>query len=184
MAQPYLSQITMFGGNFAPKNYALCNGQLLAIQQYTALFSLLGTQFGGDGVRTFGLPNLQSALPVGMGQGPGLSNYTIGQIGGAPNVTLNQSMCPPHQHFMQAVNNASATTSMSVSNTVLFGRPPASGATLYANPPQSGQPSLTPQVMASGVCSFQGNNQPHSNLMPSLCITFIIALVGVYPTRN
>jgi microcystin-dependent protein len=186
MAQPYLSQITMFGGNFAPKNYALCNGQLLNIQQYTALFSLLGTQFGGDGIRTFGLPNLQSALPIGMGQGPGLSNYTIGQIGGTPNVTLNQSMCPPHQHFMQAVTNPSATTSSAVSNSVLPGNPSSLGtnAYLYAKPPVSGQPALIPTPLAAGVCSQQGNNLPHSNLMPSLCITFIIALVGVFPTRN
>lgn len=184
MAQPYLSQITMFGGNFAPKNYAFCNGQLLAINQYQALFSLLGTQFGGNGVQNFGLPNLQSALPIGMGQGPGLSNYVIGQIGGTPNVTLNQSMCPPHQHFMQAVTNASATTSSNVSNTVLPGTPSGSGSVgFYANPSLSGPP-LIPQTLAAGVCSYQGNTQPHSNLMPSLCITFVIALVGVFPTRN
>jgi microcystin-dependent protein len=183
MAQPYLSQITMFAGNFAPKSYALCNGQLLPINQYQALFSLLGTQFGGNGVQNFGLPNLQSALPVGMGQGPGLSNYIIGQIGGTSNVTLNQSTVPTHQHFMQAVTNASVTTGTSVSNTVLPGTPPASGAALYANPSTSG-PALIPWPLAAGVCSFQGNNQPHSNLMPSLCITFIIALAGVYPTRN
>ncbi len=184
MAEPYLSQITMFAGNFAPKNYALCNGQLLAIQQYTALFALLGTQFGGDGIRTFGLPNLQSSLPISMGQGTGLSYYTIGQAGGTPNVTLNQSMCPPHQHFMQAVSSASATTSSSISNSVLPGTPPASGAALYAKPPQSGQPALIPHALAAGVCNTQGSNQPHSNLMPSLCITFIIALAGVFPTRN
>ncbi len=183
MAQPYLSQILMFGGNFAPKNYALCNGQLLAINQYQALFSLLGTQFGGDGIRTFGLPNLQSSLPVGMGQGQGLSNYTIGQAGGTPNVTLTQAQVPSHQHFLQAVNAASATTSTTVSNTVLPGTPSASGAALYAVPSTSG-PTLIPWPLAPGVCSQQGNNQPHSNLMPSLCITFAIALAGVYPTRN
>jgi microcystin-dependent protein len=186
MAQPYLSQITMFAGNFAPKYYALCNGQLLAINQYQALFSLLGTQFGGNGVQNFGLPNLQSGLPVGMGQGPGLSNYIIGQIGGTPNVTLNQSTVPTHQHFMQAVSNAGATTGSAVSNAVLPGNPSNLGtnAYLYANPPRSGQPALIPTPLAAGVCSQQGNNQPHSNLMPSLCITFIIALAGVYPTRN
>jgi microcystin-dependent protein len=185
MATPYLSQIMMFGGNFAPKNWALCNGQLLSIQQYTALFSLLGTQFGGDGIRTFGLPNLQSSVPVGMGQGPGLSSYIIGQVGGFPNVTLTQGTVPSHQHFMMAVNNTSTTTSASISNTMLLGSPPASGAALYANPPTGSQPPLNkPQVLAAAVCSQQGNTLPHSNLMPSLCVTFCIALVGVFPTRN
>jgi microcystin-dependent protein len=183
MASPYLSQIMMFGGNFAPKNWALCNGQSLAINQNQALFSLLGTTYGGNGVTTFNLPNLQSSLPVGMGQGPGLSNYVLGQVGGAPNVTLNQATVPPHQHFMMAVTNPSATTSSAISNTVLLGTPSVSGAEFYAKPPTSG-PSLVPQVMAAGACSTVGNSQPHSNLMPSLCITFCIALTGVFPTRN
>lgn len=184
MASPYLSQILMFGGNFAPKNYAFCNGQLLSIQQNAALFSLLGTTYGGNGTTTFGLPNLQSSLPPSFGQGPGLSNYNLGQVGGTPNVTLTQATVPPHQHFMMATTNASATTSSAISNSVVLGTPSASGADLYANPPTSGQPSLIPHVLAAGVCSTVGNNQPHSNLMPSLCITFCIALVGIFPSRN
>ena len=184
MAQPYLSQILMFGGNFAPKNYAFCNGQTLAINQNQALFSLLGTTYGGNGVSTFALPNLQSSLPVGFQQGPGLSNYVLGQVGGTPNVTLTQSTVPPHQHFMMAVTNPSATTSSSISNTVLPGTPSMSGAELYAKPPASGQPPLVPVALAPGVCSTVGNSQPHSNLMPSLCISFCICLAGVFPTRN
>jgi microcystin-dependent protein len=184
MASPYLSQIMMFGGNFAPKNWALCNGQSLGINQNQALFSLLGTTYGGNGVTTFNLPNLQSALPVGMGQGPGLSNYVLGQVGGAPNVTLNQSTVPTHQHFMMASANPSATTSAVISNTVVPGSPPVSGALFYANPPQSNQPPLVPHALAASVCSTVGNNQPHTNLMPSLCISFCIALTGVFPTRN
>ena len=181
MAQPYLSQITMFGGNFAPKNYALCNGQLLAINQYQALFSLLGTQFGGNGVQNFALPNLQSSLPISMGQGPGLSSYNIGQTGGAPYVTLNQQQVPPHSHGFMCAPTPSATTSPSVSGNVP-GSPSASGAALYATPP--GTPPLQPQAMGAGSCAPAGGSQPHSNLMPSLCITFIIALAGVFPTRN
>lgn len=184
MAQPYLSQILMFGGNFAPKGYALCNGQLLSIQQNTALFSLLGTTYGGNGVNNFALPNLQSSLPVSFQQGNGLSNYVLGQVGGTPNVTLTQSTVPTHQHFMMASTSTSATTSSAISNTVLLGTPSVSGAELYAKPPASGQPPLIPQALAPGVCSTVGNSQSHSNLMPSLCISFCIALVGVFPTRN
>jgi microcystin-dependent protein len=185
MSQPYLSQILMFAGNFAPKNYALCNGQLLSIQQNAALFALLGTTYGGNGVQNFALPNLQSSLPVSFGQGVGLSSYVLGQVGGTPNVTLNQSTVPSHQHFMQANPNSSATTSTSISNTVVLGSPPASGASFYANPPNPSQPPLSlPHAMAAGACSTVGQNQPHSNLMPSLCISFAIALSGVFPTRN
>jgi microcystin-dependent protein len=184
MSSPYLSQILMFGGNFAPKGYALCNGQLLPINQNQALFSLLGTTYGGNGINNFALPNLQSSLPVSFGQGPGLSNYNLGQVGGVTSVTLNQSQVPSHQHFMQASTNTSTTTATTVANNV-FGSPPASGATLYANPPNPSQPPLSsPAPMAASVLSTVGNNQPHSNLMPSLCITFCIALVGVFPTRN
>ncbi|SRR5579871_1312879 len=184
MASPYLSQILMFGGNFAPKNYAFCNGQLLAINQNAALFSLLGTTYGGNGTTNFALPNLQSSLPPSFGQGPGLSGYNLGQVGGSPNVTLTQATVPSHQHFMMASTSSSATTSSAISNTVLPGTPSGSGADLYANPPSPGQPALIPHVLAAGVCSTVGNNQSHSNLMPSLCISFCIALVGIFPSRN
>jgi microcystin-dependent protein len=183
MSSPYISQITMFGGNFAPKNYALCNGQLLSIQQNAALFSLLGTTYGGNGTTNFALPNLQSALPMSFGQGNGLSNYALGQNGGVTSVTLTQQTVPSHQHFMMAIKSPAATVA-AISNTVLPGAPPASGGTLYANPPTGSQPPLIPQPLAAATCSTVGNNQPHTNMMPSLCITFCIALVGVFPTRN
>jgi microcystin-dependent protein len=181
MATPYLSQIMMFGGNFAPRGWALCNGQLLSIQQNTALFSLIGTFYGGNGIQNFALPNLQSCLPVGFGQGPGLSNYVIGQTGGSPNVTLTQQQVPTHTHGFMCSPNASATNSPSVAGNVP-GTPPASGANLYATPP--GSPPLQPQALGANAVSPAGNSQGHSNLMPSLCITFCIALQGVFPTRN
>ncbi len=184
MSSPYLSQIIMFGGNYAPKQYALCNGQLLSIQQNAALFSLLGTTYGGNGTTNFGLPNLQSSLPISFGQAPGLSNYTLGQIGGTSQVTLSQAQVPPHQHFMMASTSSSATTSSSISNTVLPGTPSVANASLYANPPAHGQPPLIPVALAGGACSTVGSNQPHSNLMPSQCVSFCIALSGVFPTRN
>jgi microcystin-dependent protein len=181
MAQPYLSQIMMFGGNFAPKNWALCNGQLLAINQYAALFSLLGTMYGGDGTTTFALPNLQSMLPVHVGQGPGLSNYVQGQTSGSPTVTLNQNTTPPHSHFLMA-STANATSATIANN--LPGTPTVAGAEFYAANGAPPLPPLVPEALASATCSTMGGNQPHTNLMPSLCISFCIALVGVYPTRN
>lgn len=181
MSQPFLSQILMFGGNFAPKNYALCNGQTLAINQNQALFALLGTTYGGNGVTTFQLPNLQSSLPLGFGQGPGLSFYNLGQTGGTPSVTLNQSTVPTHMHSFIAATGTAATNSASVANNIP-GSPPASNGQFYATPP--GNPPLQPQAMGAAACSTIGNNQSHTNLMPSLCITFAIALAGAFPSRN
>jgi microcystin-dependent protein len=181
MSSPFLSQILMFGGNFAPKNYALCNGQLLAINQNAALFSLLGTTYGGNGVTTFALPNFQSSIPVGWGQGLGLSFYNLGQVGGTPSVTLNQSTVPTHIHNFMAATGLSATNSATVAGN-LPGAPPASGANFYATPP--GNPPLQPQAMGAAGVSTIGNNQSHTNLMPSLCITFAICIAGVFPSRN
>jgi microcystin-dependent protein len=181
MSSPYLAQIIMFGGNFAPKGYAMCNGQTLPINQNTALFSLLGTTYGGNGVSTFQLPNLQSSVPVSFGQGVGLSYYDLGQTAGAPTVTLSQSQVPTHTHSFMCSNSASSTTSPSISNNVP-GTPSVTNANFYATPP--GNPPLIPQTMLPAACSTVGNNQPHNNLMPSVCVTFAIALQGVFPTRN
>lgn len=182
MSEPYMSQITMFGGNFAPKKYAFCNGQLMSIQQNAALFSLLGTTYGGNGTTNFALPNLQSALPLGWGQGPGLSNYVLGQAGGSQQVTLNQNDVPPHTHFWMASTNPSATTSASIQNTFVTGTPPSASAAFYCNPGVT--PPLIPHTMAPGAVGPSGGSLPHNNLMPSLCITFVIALQGVFPSRN
>jgi microcystin-dependent protein len=171
----------MFAGNFAPKNYLMCNGQTMAINQYQALFALIGTTYGGNGVTTFQLPNLQSSVPVSFNQGPGLSFYNLGQTGGTPSVTLNQSTVPPHTHSFMCSTNPTATTSASVANNIP-GSPSASGANFYATPP--GNPPLLPQAMGAASCSTVGSNQAHTNLMPSLCITFAIAIAGVFPTRN
>ena len=176
MSAPYLSQILMFGGNFAPVNYALCNGQTISISQNTALFTVLGTTYGGDGVNTFQLPNLQSCLPVSMGAGLGLSNYTIGQVGGTANVTLLQSTVPPHSHTFNV--STAAASSATVGNSLV---PAAASGTSYVT---AANGNLTPQQMAASALSTSGQSLPHANLMPSLCITFAIALFGVFPTRN
>ena len=178
MSQAFLGQIMLFGGSFAPAGWAFCNGQLIAISQNTALFALLGTTYGGDGVTTFALPNLQSRVPVHQGQGPGLSSYVMGESAGSTAVTLLSSQMPSHSHLF-AASTASATAASISSNTRIPATPTASGAALYANP---GSPALEFQFV-QGVQNA-GGNQPHSNLMPSLCVTFVIATAGIFPSRN
>lgn len=182
MSQPYVGQIDMFGGNFAPKGFALCNGQLMSPSQNQALFSLIGTYYGGNGITTFALPNLQSALPIHMGHGPGLSNYPIGQAAGSISVTLTVGNLPQHNHMLTATKaNGNSTT---IEPTLIPATASGDSAPLFYANPADGQPALTPKPMAGGVCGFAGQSQSHSNLMPSLCITFIIALQGLFPSRN
>ncbi|MDR3527381.1 MAG: tail fiber protein [Rhizomicrobium sp.] len=180
MSNSYLGQIVMFGGNFAPQNFAFCNGQLLSISQNTALFSLLGTTYGGDGIQTFALPDLRSRLPIHEGQGTGLSLYTIGQNGGVPSVTLQTGQIPSHNHSLNATTaNASAN--------VVNGNVPAQPTTgtppiFYAQAASGVSPTVV--ALAGGVCGQAGQNLPHDNMMPSLCITFLIATAGPFPVRN
>jgi microcystin-dependent protein len=180
MATPFIGEIRMFGGNFAPTNWALCNGQLLGIAQNQALFTLIGTTFGGNGVSTFQLPNLQGRLAVGQGTGPGLSNRVIGQMSGEENVTLTQSTIPNHGHALMA-STANASTA-NIGSTVLPGVV-ASPGHFYAVNDGTSPPPLAGTLPAGSV-GVTGGNLPHSNLMPTLCLTFIIALYGVYPSRN
>jgi microcystin-dependent protein len=186
MSNAFLGQITMFAGNYAPRSTAFCNGQLLAISQNQALFALLGTTYGGNGQTTFALPNLQSQLPIHQGQGPGLSSYNLGQTSGTPNVTLDQNTTPTHTHALSATT-ATATTA-TIGNTVLPGQPTVATApstpAFYAFQGSQPLPTLVPHPMAAGACSTAGGSQPHTNLMPSLCITFIIYLQGIFPSRN
>jgi len=182
MSQPFVAQIDMFGGNFAPKGFAFCNGQLLAITQNQALFSLIGTYYGGNGVSNFALPDLRSRLPIHEGQGPGLSNYVIGQPGGTQQVTLAQSEIPQHMHVLSAAPVAATSTQIG-SSTLPATATGASSPLFYAHYVTGGA-ALTPSALAPNVCGMAGQSQPHSNLMPSLCITFIIALQGVFPSRG
>lgn len=179
MADNFLGEIRMFGGNYAPANWALCNGQLLNIAQASALFSLIGTTYGGNGQTTFALPNLQGRIPISMGQGPGLSNRPIGQSSGTENVTLTANEVPIHSHTFSAT--ADPATIANVGPTVLPAQPTVTGAKLYAV--AGGKPN-TPEALAPTVVGFSGGSQAHSNLMPTLCVTFIIALTGIFPSRN
>ena len=181
MSDVFLGQITMFAGNFAPRGFAFCNGQLLAINQNQALFSLLGTVYGGNGIQNFALPNLQSNLPIGAGHASGLSNYELGQVGGAASVTIDMTMMPTHLHALNATQTLGSATM--IGNGVVPGQPTGTSPEFYASPAQ-GQPPLVPLTMATGVCVPAGGSQPHTNLMPSLCISFIIALQCIFPSRT
>ena len=173
MSEPFLGMIATFGFTFAPRGWALCNGQLLSIAQNTALFSLLGTTYGGDGQTTFALPNLQSRLPLHFGQGPGLSSYDIGETTGVENVTLNQNTLASHNH--SSTTPATAADANSVDPAV--GAVLATGTSIYRVGAASVQMSPTPT-------SLTGGGQPFSDIQPILTINFCIALEGIYPSRN
>jgi len=185
MAEFYLGQIIQGGWNFAPSGTALCNGQTLAIQQYTALFALLGTTFGGNGTSTFQLPNLQGRVPIHWGQGPGLSPYVIGQSAGSENQTLTVQNLPAHTH--PAALNASGGTKATL-------QIPAAGSTLGHSDDRAGTGSLpaiycpantaTNTALGGLTVGPTGGSQPFSNLQPYLAITFAIALVGIFPSRS
>lgn len=175
MSNPFLAEIRIFTGNFAPKGWALCDGQLLPISQNTALFSLLGTTYGGDGKSNFALPNLQGSAPLQAGQGPGLSLRDLGEIGGEQNVTLLQTEMPAHSHTAQA---AAGTGLADPTNNVW-----ASGAKGFGNV-YSPSAQATNVQMNPFATSISGGSQPHNNMMPFLGLTFIIALQGVFPARS
>jgi microcystin-dependent protein len=171
MSDPYLGAIYMFAGSFAPLGYAFCDGQILSIQQNTALFSLLGVNYGGNGTTTFGLPNLQGASPLSFGQGAGLTPRSLGETGGTTAVTLLSSELPSHTHAAQGVAAAGTQQAPGSSDTwaEIRGLP-------YAPAPDG--------VMDPRAISLAGGNQPHNNMPPYQVINFIIALQGIYPSRS
>ncbi len=175
MSNPYVGEIRMFGGNFAPSGWSFCNGQLLDISTNQVLFALIGTTYGGDGVNTFAVPDLRGRLPIHQGQGPGLSNYVIGQLSGTENVTLLSTQLPQHNHALQVSNNL---VSDSVPGSTMLPGQLTSGE-LYDTPPAA--PNLTMNPSSLGLI---GGNQPHSNIQPYLSVSFIISMFGVFPSRN
>jgi microcystin-dependent protein len=185
MATFYLGQIIQGGWNFAPRGSAMCSGQLLAIQQNTALFSLLGTNFGGNGTTNFGLPDLQGRTMVHQGQGSGLSNYVLGQSGGAEQGTLTVANLPAHTHSgALSATTTKATLQLAAAGSVLGHS--VDGATNPTSLPQIYCPSgTTPNVALAGLnVAATGNNVPFSILQPYLAVTFVILLEGVFPSRN
>lgn len=181
MSQPFIGQILTFAGTFAPVNYALCNGQLVQISQNSALYNLIGTTYGGDGINTFGLPNLQSRVPVHMGQGVGLSNYVIGQPGGSENVTLSTSQLPSHNHFVNVVTGQGGNSATPASNVYLADefQNGAVAANVYLPFANANQTAL-----ANNSIGQQGSSLPHDNIQPYVAITYCIALYGIYPSQS
>jgi microcystin-dependent protein len=177
MSDQYLGEIRMFGGTFAPRGWALCAGQLLSISQNQALFAVLGTTYGGDGVQTFGLPDLRGRVPVHQGQGPGLSSYTIGEVIGKETNQLTSNQMPAHTHMVRCDNNAAHATLYDPTNNYPSAQSgQASGLPFFSNAKN--------QNMAQRTLSISGGNQPFEVLQPLLCMTFIIAIEGIFPSRN
>lgn len=178
MADAYVGEIRIFAGNFAPKGWALCNGQLLPIAQNSALFAIIGVQYGGDGKTTFALPNLMGKAAMHQGQGQGLSNRMVGQQVGTPTVTLLQSEMPAHTHTSQAVN---AVGNLNEAQGNIWGQ---------AKPPSrtSPQPNLfaaQPNVTMSPIAlAPAGSSMPHNNMQPFIAQNFIICLDGEFPSRG
>jgi microcystin-dependent protein len=173
MSDPFIGEIRMFAGNFAPRGWAFCNGQILPIAQNTALFSLLGTTYGGDGRTTFALPDLRDRIPVGFGEGPGLTPRTLGESGGAAAVTLAANQIPSHTHALRA---ASGTPSSGApSGEVVLA--PTTGGKIYRD-------ATSPVAMSAGTIGPAGGSQPHNNLQPYLAVNYIIALQGIFPSRQ
>jgi microcystin-dependent protein len=176
MADFFVGEIRIFGGNFAPVGWATCNGQILPISQNTALFSLLGTQFGGNGTSNFALPNLQGSVPVGQGNGAGLNPRLIGETGGEQNVTLTQNMMAKHNHGMSGV--ATSGSSVTPDPTMALAEPPT------VVPIYQTSNLGSPATLSADAVTPSGGGQPHQNLQPFLVLNFIIALQGIFPARS
>jgi microcystin-dependent protein len=172
MSTPFLGEIRMFSGNFAPRGWAFCDGQILPIAQYTALFALLGTTYGGNGTTDFALPNLQGRVPVHSGTLAGGSLYDLGEMAGEETVTLTANQMPAHSHEFASTSIAGLDNPAGA----VLGAP-AAGTELYAASAPTGTMNGAGNVAV-------GSNEPHSNLMPFQVTTFIIALVGIFPSRN
>ncbi len=169
MATPFIGEIRMLASNFAPDGWALCEGQLLSIAQNTALFSLLGTNYGGDGMTSFGVPDLRGRVPLHAGLAPdGSSNFTVGQSGGSETVTLTVDTLAAHNHVIGV--SASAGTSVSASSGTAIGVPPTGAFGAVYN--------------MAAMAAIAGGGQSHNNIQPYLAVTFVIALQGIYPTQD
>ena len=174
MSDAFVAEIRILPTNFAPKGWAFCDGQILPLSQNTALFSLLGTTYGGDGKSTFALPNMQGNAPMHPGQGPGLSLHDLGETGGSETVTLLESEMPSHPHSLMAAP-VSATKSVPTGNSIAR----TSGATPYLPPAGAAL-----AAMSGSAVTPTGGDQPHNNMQPYLTLNFCIALQGIFPPRG
>jgi microcystin-dependent protein len=177
MSEPFLGEIRLMAFAFAPKGWAFCNGQTLAINQNQALFALLGTTFGGNGLNNFQLPNLQGNVVVGAGSGPGLSPYNVGQVGGEATHTLTLPETPAHTHPVKAASGAGTSTAPSAGNA--FTPDGAAHPTKTYSSTAAAGPAMAPTLIQNG-----GSSQAHDNHMPYLIVNFCIAMQGIFPSRN
>jgi microcystin-dependent protein len=180
MSQPYVGEIRAFGFNFAPYGWAFCNGQPMDISQYTTLYAVIGTTYGGDGQSTFNLPNLQGQVPMHWGNGPGGFNTTIGQVQGVPTVTLTQAQTPSHNHVISAA-------SLPAGGVVTRTAAPNSTSYIADTSPDTLYKDTTPVFntnFAANMLSTVGVSIPHDNMQPYLVVNFCISLFGIFPTRN
>lgn len=173
MSEPFIAEIRIFAGNFAPRGWAFCNGQLLPISQNTALFSLIGTTYGGDGRTTTALPNLQGCAPMHPGRGPGLTERLLGQRGGTETETLSEAQMPQHTHNLMAINAPATTYAPGPANSL--------ARSVGGNAFQS---SASNTDLNADALESAGGGQPHNNMQPFLAMNFIIALTGLYPSRS
>lgn len=174
MSEPFLAEVRIFAGNFAPRGWAFCNGQLLPIAQNTALFSLIGVTYGGDGRSTTALPNLQGRAPMHPGRGPGLTARRLGERGGAETITLTEAQMASHPHSLRAYSRAG-----DLADPVGRSLARSAGGNAYQQNSSQNLVAMNPQAL-----SPTGGNQPHNNMQPYLVMNYIIALVGLYPTRS
>lgn len=171
MSEPYVGEIRMFAGNFAPRGWAFCDGQLLAVSQNDALFNLFGTIYGGDGGTTFGLPDLRGRIPIHAGSGPGLSPRNLGAKGGAESVTLTTQQIPSHTHGWRASTDAASTRD-------------TGGGVLAQSIPDVYTSRLSEIDLNAATIGQTGGSRSHTNVMPFLCVHFIVSLFGIFPSRQ
>lgn len=178
---PYLATVTVFGGNFAPMNWAFCDGSLMSIAQYTALFALIGTTYGGDGVNTFALPDLRSRYAIHQGQGPGLPLYILGEMSGTESTTLLSMNLPAHNHVLTSITGTPGVSGTEGTVNTPAGNVPASVTGRYTTNP--GDAGFGP-TMAMATSTVAGSSQPVSNISPFLAMNYIICIEGIFPSRN
>jgi microcystin-dependent protein len=174
MSEPFLGEIRMFAGNFAPRGWAFCYGQLLSIAQNSALFAILGTTYGGNGTTTFALPDLRGRVPIGTGAGPGLTPRSLGELSGQENVTLTAQQMPSHAHAAQC---SSGNGNSNAPAGKLWSKDAGVQSATYTSSAPDG-------TMAGTAIASAGGSQPHNNMQPYLGMSYIIALQGIFPSRN
>ena len=173
MSNPYIGEIRLFAGNFAPLGWAFCQGQLVSIADNDTLFSLIGTTYGGDGQQTFGLPDLRGRVPVHQGSGPGLSTRVIGELAGTETVTLTTANLPAHSHALVATSAPASTAAG-----------PAGGVLASASVKVYGSGAPGTPLAAAAIAATSGGGQPHQNMAPFLALNYIISLFGIYPQQS